>query len=98
LVARVAEDDFATGPRKLKQVGPRGPTNYTKFAAKYGENVYELEAISPDALQTLVREAIDSVINVKLFNSEIDREKQDAAEIETLRRSVVKSIQERTAA
>ncbi|MDA1275341.1 MAG: ParB N-terminal domain-containing protein [Verrucomicrobia bacterium] len=73
-------------------------SNCARFVAEYGENVFELEAISPDALQTLVRAAIDSVISVELFNAETDQEKQDAAEIEALRRTVVKSIQERTAA
>lgn len=86
---------FNLAPQMLaKETSP----NYAKFVTEFGENVYELEAIPPDTLQMLVREAIDSVINVKLFNREIDQEKQDAAEIEALRRTVVKSIQERTAA
>lgn len=73
-------------------------TNYAKFVTKFGENVYELEAIPPDTLQMLVREAIDSVIDGKLFNAELNQEKKDAAKIEALRRTVVKSIQDRTAA
>ena len=71
-------------------------TNYSRFVAENGEDVFELEAVPPETLQMLVREAIDSVVDVKLLNAEIDHEKSDAVEIEALRRNVVKSIQERT--
>ena len=54
-------------------------SRYAKFADKYGDDVYELEALAPEDLQAILRDAIDSVIDVDLFNKELDAEKQDAA-------------------
>ena len=75
------------GPKAKK----RSP-NYAKFVSQYGENVFELEAIAPDVLQGLVRDAIDSVIDRNLFNRELDQERADAAELEGTRRTIVKTI------
>jgi len=61
-------------------------SRYGGFVEKHGENVFELEAIPPDTLQAILRRAIDSVIDVKAFNAEIDKEKQDAAHLDTVRR------------
>ncbi len=58
------------------------------FVDKYGDDVYELEALPPADLQRVLTEAIDSVIDVALFNREIDQEKRDAAELETVRHQV----------
>ena len=41
--------------------------------------VFELEAIQPDKLQELLRDAIDRVIDKPAFNAELDAEKSDAA-------------------
>ena len=54
-------------------------TNYPRFAAKYGDTVYEVEALPHKVLQRVLREVIDSVIDTELFNAELDQEKQDAA-------------------
>jgi hypothetical protein len=68
------------GKTKLKSQGrPR-------FVQRYGDQVYELEALPPETLQALLRKAIDSVIDVDLFNHELDQEKQDAAFLATARR------------
>lgn len=83
---------FDLAPQMLAK---ESSTNYARFVEQYGDNVYELEAISPAELQTVVREAIDSVINLELFNRELEREKQDAVELEALRRNVVRLIQGR---
>lgn len=72
--------------------------NFKKFVARHGPNVFELEAIPPHTLQTLVGEAIDAVIDIPLFNAELEREKLDASELEVLRQRVLKSIQRGTAA
>jgi hypothetical protein len=68
-------------------------SNYAKFVAKYGQNVFELEAIPPRTLQTLVGEAIDAVIDIKLFNAELEREKQDAAQLGALRQRIANLLQ-----
>jgi hypothetical protein len=51
-----------------------------------------VEAIAPDDLQRLLREAIDSVLDVDAFNRKIDLEKQDAASLDMLRRRAHASI------
>jgi hypothetical protein len=55
------------------------------FVERFGENVFELEAIPPATLQQYLREAIDDVLDLKAFNAEIDREKEDAAYLDTVR-------------
>lgn len=54
-------------------------SRYQSFVDQYGTDVFELEALSPDALQSVVHEAIDSVIDTDAFNAELDAEKSDAA-------------------
>jgi hypothetical protein len=70
-----------------------GGSRCKKFVERHGENVYELEAIPPDAMQKLLRDAIDSVIDVESFNVEGDREKEDAAFLEGVRRIVKKTLE-----
>jgi hypothetical protein len=91
-VKQVEEFKLPPGPKAKK-----GSTNYRKFVAKYGENVFELEAITPPDLQGLVRDAIDAVIDRDLFNRELDQERRDAVELEAMRRTVVKAIHRKTA-
>ena len=67
----------------------RGSTNYKKFADQHGDDVFELEAISPQDLQTLLREAIESVIDRDALNRELQAEKKDAAELNAMRRRVL---------
>ncbi len=59
-----------------------------KFTGLYGDNVYELEAVPPDRLQEILREAIDGVLDIEAYNQEIDAEKEDAAHLENLRRRI----------
>lgn len=70
--------------------------NYDRFVNKYGEdqNVFELEAVSPAVLQKITREAIDAVIDRELFNRELAQEKLDSLQIEGLRRSVAKMLEQ----
>lgn len=60
-------------------------TNYARFRAEHGANAYELEALEPEALQKLVTDAVDAVIDRNAFNAELDQEKQDAVELEGTR-------------
>ncbi len=63
--------------------------NYPLFKKKYGakQKPYELEAVPPELLQSELRRVIDSVIDRKLFNAELSREKDDAVKLEALRLS-----------
>lgn len=56
-----------------------GSAHYTKFTAAHGHDVFELEAIPPDKLQELLRNAIDRVMDKEAFNAELDAAKGDAA-------------------
>jgi hypothetical protein len=82
--------DMALPPiLKAKETSSRHDT----FTEKYGDNVYELEAVPPKRLQQILRSAIDSVMDVDAFNAEIDKEKQDAAKFEGIRRVLGTTIQ-----
>lgn len=69
-----------------------GSSRRAKFVDRHGENVFELEAMPPDRLQTILRNAIDSVIDRKAFNAEIENEKQDAAYLDGVRRQLLARI------
>ena len=86
-VALTAEQ-VATMPLPPGGKAKTASKNYPAFAAKHGDTVYELEALAPDTLQRLLRQTIDSVIDIDLFNVELDREREDAAELENIRRRV----------
>jgi hypothetical protein len=57
-----------------------------KFVEKYGENVYELEAIPPEKLQEIVTSTIDSVLDVDAFNYEVAKEREDCVILDAARR------------
>jgi hypothetical protein len=69
---------------KAKETSSR----HGKFVDRHGDDVFELEAVSPQDLQGILRRAIDSVIDIKAFNAEIDREAKDARHLEAIRRTV----------
>jgi len=71
-----------------------GDSNYRRFVAKYGTGVFELEAVSPNTLQEMLRTTIDSILDVDAFNAEIDAEKADAAVLELTRRRVHHALRE----
>lgn len=56
-----------------------------KFTAKHGAAVFELEALPPETLQSELTRVIESVLDVRAFNRELDAEKTDAAFLDTQR-------------
>lgn len=64
-------------------------SNYGKFADQHGRFAYELEAVEPEKLQGILTEAIDDVLDLDLFNQELEREKQDTFEIDRKRRQIL---------
>jgi hypothetical protein len=66
----------------------RSSSRYQGFVEQHGQNVFELEAVPPDQLQAILRQAIDRVLDVAAFNAEIDGEKHDAAYLAGLRRAL----------
>ncbi|MBL8821659.1 MAG: ParB N-terminal domain-containing protein [Planctomycetia bacterium] len=63
-----------------------------KFIEQHGNSVYELEAIPPAELQTILRDAIDTVIDIEAFNQELDEEKKDAVHLHELRHRITAQI------
>jgi hypothetical protein len=66
----------------------RSSTNYEKFAAEHGDDVYELESVSPKELQELLRNEIQQVLDWELFEQEQDQEREDVLKL-TLTKSAV---------
>jgi hypothetical protein len=72
----------------IKKEGSR----YKKFAAKYGDRAHELEALPVDDRAALLREAIESVLDVDAYNREVEAEKEDAVRIEAIRLKAVAAM------
>jgi hypothetical protein len=72
----------------IKKEGSR----YKKFAAKYGDRVHELEALPVGDRAELLREAIESVLDVDAYNREVEAEKEDAARIDVMRQKAVAAL------
>jgi hypothetical protein len=53
-------------------------SRYARFAAKYGRYAYELEAVPPAALRQWLDEAIRRLLDIKIFNQQVEAEKRDA--------------------
>jgi len=55
----------------------KNSSNRKKFVEKYGESVFELEAVSPEKLQEFLTDAIESIIDPDFFNSEQEQEEKE---------------------
>jgi hypothetical protein len=72
--------------------------NYQKFLNRYGATkVVELDAAPVKLLQSKLREAIESVIDVTEFNAQVEQEVQDSAHIQAHRQIVFEAINGRAA-
>ena len=60
-------------------------SNYTRFVEEHGTECWELEAITPEHLQRIMRETIDSVIDIEAFNAELDSKRDDAVKLQATR-------------
>jgi len=67
---------------------------YKSFVKRFGKKVYELEALSPEQLQTILSETIDSVIDVEAFNTELEAEKLDATYLQAFREQIYENALE----
>jgi hypothetical protein len=72
----------------------RTSSRYGNFVEQHGQDVFELEAVPPEQLQAILRQAIDGVLDVDAFNAEIDAEKRDAAHLAGLRRALRENLDE----
>ena len=65
-----------------------GSSRRAKFVRAHGEYVFELEAVEPEQLQRMLRETIESVLDMDLFRAEQEAERQDAARLAGVRKTV----------
>lgn len=70
-------------PRNMK--AKRGSSQYKKFVAAHGEFTYELEALPPAELQSHLRSAIESVIDLDAYHAEQQRELGESDRLERAR-------------
>lgn len=67
--------------------------HHAKFVERHGsDDVFELEALAPEQLQDILREAIEAVVDREALDAEIAAEKQDAAHLELIRRRVREAL------
>ncbi len=79
--------DWALPPNNLE--AKETSSKFNKFVQRYGStDVYELEAIQPEQMQTVVREAIEATIDLSAFNAELKAEREDATRIQAVKSSV----------
>jgi hypothetical protein len=67
-------------------------TNYRRFVARHGTGACELEAVPPKLLQRMLRDAIESVLDLDAYRQEQDREQEDAREIAIARSKALLAI------
>src|SRR4051794_28455135 len=63
-------------------------SRYERHAAKYGDRAHELEALTGEERSRLLREAIESVLDMDAYNSETAAERADAVRLDGLRKAV----------
>lgn len=70
----------------------RSSTNYEKFSAEHGDDVYELEAVPPDELQELLRNEIQQVLDWELFELEQEQEREDIRKLALTKSAVLHAL------
>jgi hypothetical protein len=73
-------------PRGL--TAKQGSSRRKRFVQEHGEHVYELESVAPESLQAILRQMIESVLDMDLFLAEKERERHDAARLAGVRNAV----------
>jgi hypothetical protein len=67
-------------------------TNFQRFVKEHGTSACELEAVPPKQLQQMLRDAIESVLDLDAFKAEQDQERADALEIDTARATAMAAL------
>lgn len=67
-------------------------SRYRKFADSYGDDAHELEALAPEQLQDILREAIHGVIDAERYNAELEEEERDIARLTAIRKVVLEAL------
>ncbi|GAI80155.1 unnamed protein product, partial [marine sediment metagenome] len=64
-------------PMPAKTSDPR----YDRFAASFGDNAVELDALPPDELERIVREAITALIDHAAWHAQIEKGNEEREQI-----------------
>lgn len=67
-------------------------SRYEAFAKRYGDAVYELEAVQPEQLQQYLRETIEAVMDRDLFEQECAAEQEDSRILRAYRQQVLDAL------
>ncbi len=68
-------------------------SRYKAYRQKYGSDaVFELEAVEPQKIQSAIAETIESLIDLKAFNQEVAKEKQDAVKLASIKSEVANQL------
>jgi hypothetical protein len=70
-------------------IDDKDDVNKETLRAEYGEDTYEVEALQPSDLETIVEEAIEQTIDIDAYNEEIDREEKDSRFLEAKRKLIM---------
>ena len=64
-------------PMPAKKDDPR----YERFAASYGDQAVELDALPPEDLDRIIATAIEDLIDINTWNTELEKAKQEQKEV-----------------
>jgi len=85
----------AITPEQVRKLGlpPSGEVKATasngpRFIEQYGHQCWEVEAMDEAQLQEFLTESLKAVIDVDLFNRELEQEQREALELRTIREAV----------
>lgn len=70
-------DQYDPPPNPAKTSDPRA----AEFIAKNGATSYEVDALPPDVLQSVIRKALDGVLDRALYDDVIEREEEGKAKL-----------------
>jgi hypothetical protein len=84
-VSKVVPIKVALKPEQIRTLrlrpntdAKKGSSRYKRFVERYGPAAYELEAVHPTLHEKWLDEAVRSVLDIRLFNAQVELEKQDA--------------------
>jgi hypothetical protein len=86
------EQVAALGLPPNKERAKETSSNYARYVKRFGEEVYELEAVPPRTLQQMLRDALESVIDREAFDHEVANEQRDAKEIADRRAALMAAM------
>ena len=69
-----------------------GSSQFKKFTGQHGHDVFELEALPPEELQRLLRQAIEQVMDRRAFEREKGQERLESRQIQATREQVLAAL------